>query len=327
MILLRAEQTELANWITELSQDAFDEFLGRTINCRVHHFSSKVLPMPVVAVDFIGWLEKNPLQITVLLTGVLEEFAQHPSAPVLQAALQRHWHAQTRGAITRFPWDAVLVRGVPIVNRAQLRAELASLVGGGWRSLILVAGQERSGRTHSWHLIDHVAEFLFLMEKLHLPAALPTTIGTTVTTIAERYAHAVATAITAAQIRRPVWMVFDSVDRPTTPEVKEFVCALAEQCLSGDLRDCKVFLLGADRDLGIDDPHRRAQVESLSIFLPQEITDTATALNALGRKPLSEDDLANRVREMLDLSALHPEPLMWEAVAEKLVDLRIEVEA
>ena len=351
MILLRAEREALANWVMDLSQDDFDAFLGRTLQFRMHQFSSKHSPMPVVAVEFLGWLENNSPQITTLLTAVLGEFPKHPSARILRVALERHSHAEAQA--TTFPWNSVLVKGIPVVNRAPLRDLLADLVNGGWQSVILVAGPERSGRTHSWHLIDHVADcvpgivctrvdlkcgtlaqkpiedvFRFLMEKLHLPiGALPTTQGTTVTTIAERYAFTLATSLSAVRPRRPVWMVFDSIDRPMTPEVKAFVCTLAEQCLSGDLRECKIFLLGADRDLDIEDIHRRAQLESLSIFLPQEIADTAKALNALGRKPLSDAELAERVRQMLELSKRHPEPRMWEAIADKLVDLRIEVQA
>src|SRR5258708_2441391 len=130
MILLRAEREALADWVADLSQDEFDAFLGRTLQCRMHHFSSKHSSMLVVAVALLEWLENNAPGITSLLTAVLGEFPEHPSSPTLRAALQRHSHAEARASATGFPWDAVLVRGIPIVNRAPLRGALADLVNG-----------------------------------------------------------------------------------------------------------------------------------------------------------------------------------------------------
>ena len=44
-----------------------------------------------------------------------------------------------------------------MVNRAQLRTTLRNILGGYKRPVVAVTGPTQSGRSRSWHLINHVA--------------------------------------------------------------------------------------------------------------------------------------------------------------------------
>jgi hypothetical protein len=121
--------------------------------------------------------------------------------------------------------------------------------------------------------------------------------------------------------------VFDSLDRPVAPEITRFVCALVQLRLSHELQNCKLFLLGAGRDFGIEDPFRLIELENLSDFLTEEVEEAATTINSLGATPLDDAKLREWLNSVTCGLLLLAGRDACEKAARKLVELRIEVGA
>jgi hypothetical protein len=347
MPLLQPEEIAVTDWVIGFGdQFEFDAFLQRNGGHRLSSFSAAVLPLPVISVHFVLWLNQHPEHLTAVLTAVVTEYPAHPSTPRLTEALQRLAHAAARAAAPA--WMNPLPGNIPMANRAPLRSVLQDLLRCDRPVAVMVDGPKGTGRSHSWHLINHVGRsariapikidllspvleqrtietvFDLLVRKLGIPVVRPSTIGATPETVAARYADDIATALNLANQGRN-WIVFDSLDRPVAPEIKKFICELTQLRLAGEFQNCNFFLLGANRDFGVSDPHFLAELEHLSRLTDREIEDAATAINGLGRTPKSGADLANWVQsclaEVLPLDASSA----CIKVGDKLRQLRMEV--
>lgn len=354
MLLFIKEQEAIIQVVIGFDQFGFDTFLAKTGAPTLSTFSSAALPMPVVALKFIQWLDQNTGFIDPVLRTLVAQFPAHASTPLLQQALNRTMRAGQAAAAGQ-PWDAPLIAGVPMVNRAPLRSTLENLLSGHGPEVTMVDGPGGTGRSHSWFLIQHVARSVAnvfpvkidlnapvlaqqtidvvarqLLSKLRLPpTALSTSLGATPDTVADRFAEDVADAWNARAPGGPKpWIVFDSLDRPVAPEIRSFVCALVQRRLSHEIDSCVFFLLGAGRDYGVADPFLVVDVESLTVFSDTEVQQAASALNALGLRPLSAADLQSRLQDMQALLAQGGGPReACAAVSRKLAELRKEVSA
>jgi hypothetical protein len=157
----------------------------------------------------------------------------------------------------------------------------------------------------------------------------PTSDGVTADTLAARYAEEFAGCLNRASGNwpKPLWLVFDSLDRELRPEVKRFVSLLATMRFEGGFDRCVIFLLGPDAITEPADPGRLVRNEPLVAFTPAEISDAATGLNMLGTAPLAETELNNRIAAIHALAQQHGGSALCREICLKLIDLRIEVRA
>ena len=352
MIFLNDEREALLDWIEDFDQISFDGFLTRACGLRLARFSTPFSPMPVIAAKCITWLDQNPEHVPGILQAALAEFPKHQSAQCFQAALQRFASTRQKQKAAGPPWNAGLINGVPMANRAHLRAALKNIVTAGMPEVVMIDGPDGTGRSHSWFLIQHVARsingvlpikidvtgttienrtietvFEQLVRKLQLNAHKPSTPGATVETIAARHADEIATAMVAQPRTSPAWLVFDSVDRAVAPEIKRFICELVQLRLSGELHNCKMFLLGAGRDFGVEDPFLLVELESLSDLLPAEVEEAAGKINALGARPLTPAKLKDWLNPVVCELVLLAGRQACKHASRKLVELRMEVGA
>jgi hypothetical protein len=347
--LLRTEEEALNQFIVLRLAHGDLERLLRDAGCPgIAHFSSHAKGMMLVALDATMWLRASPQHVVPLLQAIVGDanYAALPDVGVFQSVIIRLQNAAAAQAALP-PWDACLAFGVPVVNRSPLRRTLQALIGGADHPLVLVDGASGSGRSHSWHLIKHVASaavnvlphkldlggyvaeqrtldavFDALVKKLQLQVVRPTSVGATPETVAGRYAEELSLHWGQLQGKR-VWLVFDSVDKNHPPEIKAFVCSLAGLCLDHQLDGATLFLLGAGRGYGVTDTYQLARLEILGPFVEPELRAVALHMNQFGAKQLSMLDLDNRILAMVN--AMQTDG--FAAVARKLVELRLEVEA
>lgn len=351
MLLLFSERLALTDFTMDFDQNSFNAFLVLGGCPRgVAQFSAATHPIPIIAVHFVDWLEKNGQYAAPLMRAAVAQYPDHPSVPVFKQTIERLRRIEALKQMQP-PWEACLASGVPVVNRNELRSVLRELAAGMPHGVTLVDGPSGSGRTHSWHLIQHVAAsvvglrvvkvdldanvaeqqtlsnvFRRLNMKLALQANEPSTTGATPETVAGRYAEEVAGAFDR-QPALKAWLVFDSLDRPVPPEIRMFVCALVHRKLDHELASATLFLLGAGRSFGISDPFLRLRLETLSSFLDHDVDRAAVAVNAQGTNPLDAVTLAQRItamkQELMDTDVRKA----CSAVASRLVQLRVEVGA
>ncbi len=340
----------------DLTQAELDHVLFRAVQARTDRFIGANSAAPAVSVAFVAWLRSREHLAPDILAGLLVDYPRHPSSVPLAAAEQR-----LRARLARMPrcapHEAVLVGGMPIVNRVELRSHLADLVSGYACPVVVVEGERGFGRSHSWKLIRHVAEQLGptrikpigldlvgpVLANQTLPnlfAHLTRVLGIAVgpQPICDGVTDGALSALFVAEFLARVeamptpwpatpWIVFDHLDRHLAPEVKLFVAGLVDARLNGALHDCVIFLLGPDLKLPIKDPGRLARRERLTSFLDAEIDAAVRALNLLGANPLDGADLQGEVDALRGLCLRHAGADLASAVFEGLVDLRERVRA
>jgi hypothetical protein len=354
VLLYKQERLAILMILGELDQPGLSVFLAHAGLPQIQIFSAATHPAPKIALDFLNWLDGNAASLLPTIQGLLVQFGQHEMAAVLQGAAARA-SAVGATAATGWPSQAVLISGVPMINRAPLRQVLQDHVDehGSAPPVVMVDGPPGSGRSHSWFLIQHVAREAGIeaikvdltapvLEQQTLPniarllvrrmriaqhVTEPTTVAATPETVAERWAEEVSSAWTARAPQRLMWVVLDSLDRPLPPEVQRFVCALAARRLSHDMMDCVFFFLGAGQDYGVDDPRRLIARETLAVFLAHEIDQAARALAAIGRSQLTADQLDQRIADITALLAAGTPREICAGVHARLADLRVEVAA
>jgi len=345
MMLLKEERDALADWIVDLNQLQLNAFLVTHVGVPLAKIESVYLNMELISVRVILWVSQDPARLVALLSAIAKEYPHHPSMPKLELALGRATGAAARQAQSA-PWAAHMAGLVPVVNRAQLRNTLSALVAGGQRTVILVQGLRYSGRSHSWWLIEWVARatgqvrpikvdaeklslhsaFQHIATRLDVTPLAPTRVGATPETIAARYAQAMSDALATKPVANPVWLVFDAVERASSLELRQFICQLTQLVLERNLTGLVIFLLGADRNFGIEDTHRQAELETLTNFTEVELATTATAINATGESPLATTLMDMRLNAMLQTLTCGGEHALRD-VARLLVDLREETGA
>ena len=89
-----------------------------------------------------------------LAKGVLETV---PTDPDLQRLSGELWPAGGGGGgVPHF--ERHWLRGLPFIDRTQLRGYLGSLAAGDGRRVLVVRGTAGAGKTYSWNLIQHVVD-------------------------------------------------------------------------------------------------------------------------------------------------------------------------
>lgn len=352
MFLLTEEVQAINSILLPLDQQEFETFLAKSGLVPISTFSSATNPMPSIAYAFIAWLKENESSILPCIDGLVRDYSTHPTISTLRNAQLRMVPSLPK-ATAGFPWDDSLIQRVSVVNRAPLRAKLSSICGGQPIGVTLIDGLPRTGRSHSWFLINHVAGRTVgwrailvdiagftsdlqnlpsiaqkLASKLQLGSLTTSATGCTPETLASRYANEIVDAWNAKQPRDNICLVFDSVDKDVvSPEIKSFIRALAEMRIRHEITDWELFLLGANLNWGIVDTHNSIDIETLGPFLEHEIRHTATSINKLGTIPLSNADLQVRILEILDNIGASVPSEVCAIVAQLFGKLRREVNA
>ncbi|NML05116.1 hypothetical protein [Sphingomonas sp. G-3-2-10] len=357
--LLPEEENALLTVVCRFNQLDFEAFLGMNGGPALSSFSSPLKSMMVIAIDFNGWVQRDGKDLPKLLDALATSAGSSVEVPMLVAAALRLRTVEARTRALGRPTDVRLAGGMPIINRMTLRQHLQDAIDGANDpgrdvKVVKVVGDRGLGRTYSWYLIKHVAdsgvakaikvdlisatlqdqtlEVLFntLVRNLGITdGRAPTSDGVTADTLAARYAEEFAGCLNRASggWPKPLWLVFDSLDRELRPEVKRFVSLLATMRFEGGFDRCVIFLLGPDAITEPADPGRLVRNEPLVAFTPAEITEAATGLNGQGTTPLSEADLNDRIAVMHGLAGQHAGSALCREVCVKLIDLRVEVRA
>lgn len=356
-VLLRPEIDALVDWAKSYQQGEIEGFLLQKAGKDLVDIVALPAIRPVWAVKVAEWVDtmNNAADARALLIEAEKDRSAIPSAPVLKSAIARLAIVVQRDLVAGPPYEARLIDGVPVVNRTQLRAHLRELMQGHSVPIVVVQGESGLGRTHSWHLIEHVAKksglgdfvkvdmveqilaqqtakhvFDLLVRRTDLTVGEAVSAdGVTPTTLGERYAAEFAERLRKAmpQRPRPFWIVLDSVDRSFEEPLKYFVQALATTAAARGLSGCTLFLLGPARDFAPQDDNRLIRRESLTGFLVTEIEDACSKLNELGAAKLSSPDLKKFIAGVRRKVRALTGRALCEAVREELVTLRQKVQA
>ncbi|WP_428156262.1 AAA family ATPase [Brevundimonas sp.] len=316
---------------------------------RLPYFSSVMETLPVIALRLVSWLDENPSE----LVRVARHAAQaRPAAPIalrLSTLADRIDRIIVQRQISVPPWAVVHVDGVPIVNRQQLRATLEGQIARDRPKVVLVDGPSGAGRTHSVHLIRHVAErhrrqfvhinltdmtaeeltieglFVRIVEDCSLTCPAPTSVGVPSQSLARRFADRLRKVI--HERGTCLWLTLDGLDNDPPPPVVELVAALASLALSGMCSPLKLFLLGAGDELNLQDDYLMSDRERLSPFAHGDIAQCAHGLNMLGASPLLPDALQDRIDNLIAINADPDIRIACRGVSSGLSRLRREIEA
>lgn len=357
MILLTREIKAITAVLGRQDPETLRQFLADGQLPPLHEFSASRDPSPAIALKFVALLKREKFHIVPALEALITRFSYVGERPIFDAALVR---MQTPAVAhnRQFPWEEALIAGVPMVNRAKLRAHLQNLVNGVATSpIMMINGPSGTGRTHSWYLIKHVADdagvraarvdllslvveqrtlehvFQLFARKVGMagiptPIAVGLTAETAAALFAEHFCDALEERRANAADNVPTWIVIDNLDRTLAPEIKRFICTLAAKRLRQEVIDCTFFLLGADHAIGLEDPARRASLELLGPFNPDEITAVAELVNSRGGDPLDAATLGQRIQAMQEVLARATDPgEACATIADLLVLLRMEVDA
>ena len=345
------ERKALMTLLSQLDQGGLSALTYLAIGVDASSYGSINDSMPVLVVGFMKWIVARPADLQTVIDHIGQAYPGRPEIPTLEALKLRLERFAKRAPAD--PTEALLIDTAVMVNRRKLRATLRELLGGITLPVVTVSGPTQSGRTHSWHLIRHVANehgvearrvdlnswvveqrtLDRLVDRLVEDFALkgfirPTSAGVQPETLGLRYATEIGDCFGRLAPAPPRWLVFDSIDRPMAPEIAAFVRALCELRLNAaSFANCTLFLLGADPQLSLSDGFQMATNEPLGPFLPTEVEDAAKGVNALGDTPLDDATLAERIGEMHEVLATEAAACCQQKIAQRLAALRQEVHA
>lgn len=358
-MLSKHEKLTLATWLEGHPTHAtFDSFLFQAIQVNRADYTGPGSTLAAAALDLMNWLDRNTSKLVPLYTAIVHAVPSDPLIAELTATLARLQSLEAAIAAAGPRYAACCPGGMPVVNRSPLRGFLQQLeVDPSRYPVVVVAGERGLGRSHSWYLIDHVADSLEGRVKLlHLdlaqfglkPNALeqfftaltrvtgltqgsaPDTHGVTAATLADRYTEEFHLRIQALQspLQKPwpqhLWFVFDSIDNERVPpEMKHFIMQLAAMRLKSMFGGCTLFLLGPDPTVALHDIANLARYEQLGPFQEHEIVATASAINNLGVRPLDAVSLQSTIQSMHSLPGAAKE--RTAAICGKMVALRMTV--
>ncbi|PJR08740.1 hypothetical protein [Sinorhizobium meliloti] len=251
------------------------------------------------------------------------------------------------------PVDELWIGAEPMVNRTGLREILRDICDRDCDyGVIYVAGATASGRTHSKHLIRHVAtkrgircyiaDFHIETEARtlghlydHLKAAyrldaldVPIHQGATPGDVAFRFAARLRARLQVAPEETPKpWVVIDFTDEVIDPAIAEFIGMLCAERLSGAFVNCVIFVLGPTAHLETLRGLPALQIEELGRLTRSEIETAAKTINQRGQHPLDPSDLDLRIDGIVSLATIMPEERQNGEIRSLLLDLRREVRA
>ncbi|NQW50807.1 MAG: ATP-binding protein [Rhodospirillales bacterium] len=356
-ILLRSEIRALVEWARTYEQDEINGFLESNFYTSLVDIVKLPAIRPVWSVGVAQWVDarNDAASASAFLIEAERDRSAIPGAPMLRSAIARLAFVVEREELAGPPYEARLIKGVPVVNRTQLRAHLEQLTLGHEVPVVVVQGESGLGRSHSWHLIKHVSTksgladfvkvdmveqilekqtakdvFELLTRRTGLTDGKAVSVdGVTAATLGARYASEFAERLRNAMPGRPrpLWIVLDSIDRPIEEPLKHFIHALASTAAEHELSNCTLFLLGPAGDFAPQDYYVQIRRESLTGFLFPEIEDACTRMNELGAQRLDPADLTMFVDELRQKVMPLSGRALCSAVCEGLVTLRQRVQA
>lgn len=349
ILINNAERQALIATARGLDQNQLDALIYSALGLNIGEFGSITDNMVVLSSKFVSWVTKRGDLFTVV-DQIIEDYPNHEKIAILRSLSQRL--SAARKVVLPQSFDAVLIDTATIANRAPLRATLRQLITSSMtRPVVIVSGTEKSGRSHSWHLIRHVAEDhgiavrridleKWVTEERTLDALFddvraaldildsgrPPSQGVTPQTLGQLYAERIdeyhQRSVAVAR-----WIVFDSTDRAIAQEIAAFLRRICELRLEANLLKCTFFLLGDGSQLSFDENAHPVSKERLSRILPHEVDAAAKEINALGAKRLNDAELASKVAEINGKLNACSDSECGKTVAEALRALRLKVEA
>lgn len=311
-------------------------------------YSSSVNKMPVIVLEFTTWIAEDVTKLCKFLDYICKNKQNLPQCGKLQAHKQRLTALASKAAVA--PPDALIIDSQVMVNRNRLRYLLRRLTEGAIIPVISVIGPPSSGRSHSWHLIRHVAEnhnidpllvdliswvpedrtlanmFGFIVDRLGLvDIEEPTTTGAQDETVGLRYAVKLAEAMDRQSDGKTHWIVFDSIDRSMSYELAVFIRCLCQLRNEAAFRECTIFTLGESSQIDLSEG--LIQNEDIAPFLQQELSEAFYYVNEFGVKPLPNDQLDERCKAVWDQVNHLPNEEVARHISRVLTELRQEVEA
>ena len=310
--------------------------------------------MPVLSIRLIQWIAPHTDKLILFLDAFIGQYLALDQIPVMKAHCARL--KQIAPPTITHPCDAVLIDTAVMVNRAPLRTTLRNITGGFTRPVIVINGPEKSGRSLSWNLIDHVAtangiaaslfkldappiggrtlDWLFgrIADKLGIAATVtrPAKEGVQVETIGKAYANAIVDAFPEVPDGEQRWLIFDSIDKDDIDNaIPPFIRQLCERRLelpTGEPKRCTIFLLGESAKFAAPERGLIAR-ESLTAFFPGEIGEAAHYINGIGSAPLADAALAARVATIVAELQGCPPLECGALLSARLTELRMDVGA
>jgi hypothetical protein len=310
-----------------------------------------VTPVITIVMKMVDCLAQNaPITINVC-NALVREFPTSPDNPAIKAIADRlKLRADQANADSI---EELWIGSEPMVNRTALRGFLKEIKEGYDHTVVYIAGEKGSGRSHSYQLIRHVADdmeiprykidFSLATEARtlqHLYGRLreffnidnmdePTHEGATPGDVASKFAtHLRSQLASAPHVDPKPWIVIDFSDEVPDPAVPEFLRMLCADRDANQFRNCVIFVLGttAHLDLMRGDLFTM-QVEELDRVSKSEIHEAAVALNERGKFPLVSTVLGDRSARIYDAISLLPAHERFPTLRRSLLELRREVRA
>ncbi|GAA6176440.1 hypothetical protein [Sulfitobacter pacificus] len=308
-------------------------------------------PPVVVVVNLIGRLSESTEMAIIVCDALVLMTPNNASNPEI-TTIADCLRAQSAQAAFN-PVQELWIGSEPMVNRGGLRALLSEIAQGYHHGVIYVAGGPMSGRSHSFHLIRHVArnwniphhrvDFALEIEArtlLHLYGALqkaydlvdddpPTEEGATPGDVASKFAARLRDRLAAVPLVNPKpWLVIDFSEDVPDPAVPEFIRLLCADRDANQFDNCVIFVLGPTAHLeSMRGDLLNLQVEDLGPVAQTEIFEAAVVLNQRGQNKLDDATLGARAAQIYDDVTQLPEDAQFPALRRALLELRREVRA
>lgn len=351
VLLSHDERNALLGAVSELDQNGLDALVYTALGKRVAEFGSINDNMIVLSVKFSSWITERPDDLHRVIGQICTN-----SPSLVQIGILKTLQARLQAAAMINPpqsFEAVLIDTAAVANRAPLRDTLRQLAAlNATRPIVVVSGGEQSGRSHSWHLIKHVArDYRIGVKRIDLEqwvpeqrtldavfselvSALeisdtdgPTSEGVTKETLGQKYADWVRKRHEQTDTTKRHWIVFDSTDRAMAHEIAAFLQRLCELRLDADLEGCTFFFLGDGTQLNFDENNPLLLKERLSRILPYELEEAAHSINAIGAKPMTAAELADWANSKNQQLAACNDRECGKSVSQVLNALRLAVQA
>lgn len=307
-------------------------------------------PAALVAAN-IGGRMLNSRDNTMEVCGWLVEHCPGNAGIAAIATIKHRLQTQIDQG-TADPINEIWIGAEPMVNRTELRALLRDIAAGHHHGVIYVAGPEMSGRSHSWHLIRHVARQAGIATSLidftheteartigHIYTELkrayaidaiddPIPEGATPGDVATKFAARLRRRLaTAAAVMPSPWIVIDFTDEVADPAVPEFIRQFCADRDRNAFDNCVIFVLGPLTHLETMRDLTMMAVEELGPVSELEILAAARVANDRGRQRIEAAALNARVEDIFRGLAAMPEDARFPAVRRALIELRKEVRA
>lgn len=359
-MLIRDSEFELLRTILmPLPQVTLIEVIyAQVVSAQVDHL--RMVPPQITVNALLNDIAVNPAAAVKLTEVLVANFPSRAEEFVfLNEMVERVRQAQTQ--LAEDPIEELWVQEEPVVNRHELREILRNLTSGVPYGVVYIHGPKGSGRSHSRHLIQHVArEF-----KIHCTVAGTgrTLEGRKLKVIYEEMASGVglsgdpvpwsgqptdpilggveaegASPADIAQIavdrigRKLVnqagskrWLVLDFSADLYDRDVHHFVSEMCIARAEGQFGNCVLFVLGTAEHAASVSSFAALKEEVLPGPHLDEIAKVAEAAAQRCTKPLARQELIKRVQQLRAEVSEAPQLDQWRRMGLGLKRLRLEM--